>query len=89
MIAYMNWIAEDTMPQTVYWNCISSWLDDPEVEHMFFENQRTHRLFLDGLCPVDNEPNPLPILMRALNAVALWFPLKQPRWKPGRWKALT
>lgn len=37
-----------------------------------------------------NNPNPLPILMRALNG--LWLRcrcIRQPCWRKGRWKSLT
>lgn len=46
--------------------------------------------FLNFLYPPNNEPNPLPILMRALNAPRLHGrAIKQPCWRRGRWKSLT
>ena len=31
----------------------------------------------------------LRLLMRAVNSIALRFPIKQPRWRAGRWKSKT
>jgi hypothetical protein len=45
--------------------------------------------FINGFLPPDLEPNPLPILARAINAIGLRFPIHQPRWKAGRWKSKT
>lgn len=45
--------------------------------------------FLDSLSPPSCEPNPLPILMRAVNRLFLSRPLKQPCWRAGRFKSLT
>ncbi len=49
---------------------------------------RTHRLFVESLARV--QPlNPLPILMRAVNAVRCRFQIHQPCWRAARWKSLT
>lgn len=45
--------------------------------------------FLSRLAPVVIEPNPLTILMRAVNAVSLRIPIHQPCWRSGRWKSKT
>jgi hypothetical protein len=52
------------------------------IRGMFFK-------FINGFLPPDLEPNPLPILARAINAIGLRFPIHQPRWKAGRWKSKT
>ena len=39
--------------------------------------------------PARIEPNSLPILMRAVNAVMLRVPIRQPCWRAGRWGSLT
>lgn len=67
---------------------VAAWFDD-WLADMLIEIERTHRAFLDELFPRRLEPNPLPILMRATNSVALRFPIKQPRWRSGRWRSTT
>lgn len=52
------------------------------IRGMFFK-------FINEFLPPDLEPNPLPILARAINAIGLRFPIHQPRWKAGRWKSKT
>ena len=50
----------------------------------------THRSFIDRLFPFRLEPNPLPLLMRAVNCLRLGVGcIFQPRWKAGRFKAKT
>lgn len=50
----------------------------------------SHRAFLNQIFRRQfPEPNPLPLLMRAVNAVRLVAVRFIPRWKRGRWKSLT
>src|SRR5262249_53020821 len=45
--------------------------------------------FVDSLATVREGVRELRLLMRAVNAIALRFPIKQPRWRAGRWKSKT
>jgi hypothetical protein len=47
------------------------------------------RASIEALYPPDLEPNPLPILARAVNCFRLRAPIKQPCWSARRWKSLT
>lgn len=44
--------------------------------------------FLSGQAPIF-PPNPLPLLMRAVNAVRLRFAIRQPCWSARRWRSVT
>jgi hypothetical protein len=41
------------------------------------------------IAEIISPPNPLPILMRAVNSVRARFAIHQPCWRSGRWKSLT
>jgi len=51
-------------------------------------NYQTHQAFIKSLVRVEWY-NPLPILMRAVNALKLHRMIKQPCWRAERWKSLT
>jgi len=53
------------------------------------EIRKNFRAFLERLAPRKLEPNPLSILMRAVNSVRLRAPIRQPCWRSGRWRSLT
>jgi hypothetical protein len=57
------------------------------------ENRRTHQAFLARLAPQNLAPNPLPILMRAVNALLMrgksFMVRRLPCWSARRWKSLT
>lgn len=53
------------------------------------EIRKNFRAFLERLAPRKLEPNSLSILMRAVNAVGLRVPIRQPCWRSGRWRSLT
>lgn len=49
-----------------------------------------HHQWIAFVCRPKPQPNPLPILARALNG--LWLrvrSIRQPCWRRGRWKSLT
>jgi hypothetical protein len=67
-------------------------------EYVFGDVERAMRLakqrqhfdaMLDRLCIRLPHPNPLSILMRAVNRLWLSVSIKQPCWRTGRWKSLT
>lgn len=54
------------------------------------EIKRAWVAWMDRLFPQSLEPNPLPILSRALNSLKLNHRIiRQPCWKRGRWKSKT
>ena len=59
------------------WLLLQSWI------------KASHRQFLDIISPPNFEPNPLKILMRAINVVRRWVFIFQPCWSARRWKSLT
>lgn len=53
-------------------------------------NLTSFQLFLVELAPRQTEPNPLTILMRAVNGLRLTVGhIFQPCWSRNRWKSLT
>lgn len=75
---------------TVAWNTSGyfvlrspSELDCEAIRHAYWLRLAAHR-------PQSLEPNPLPILARAVNGLRLGCrSLNQPRWKAGRWRSKT
>jgi hypothetical protein len=63
--------------------------DDPWVAMIRAANRSAFEAFLERIMPSSTEPNPLPILARAINRVRRSHAIFQPRWKAGRWKAKT
>jgi len=53
------------------------------------ENSRTFQRFLNLIFPRCLNPNPLPILMRAVNTLKLHGIIHQPCWRAARWKSKT
>jgi hypothetical protein len=53
------------------------------------ETRKLHRAFVDALVVPIPHPNPLRILMRAVNLLRLCRPIRQPRWRAGRWRSTT
>jgi hypothetical protein len=53
------------------------------------EIRKGFRAFLELLAPRRLEPNPLRILMRAVNTIRLRVHIRQPCWRAGRWRSLT
>ena len=70
-------------------NCCYSYMDDLYRALITAQNvERFRRISRFDARPVD--PNPLPILMRAVNAVTLRCRvIFQPRWRATRFKAKT
>ncbi len=80
-----------------YWNepaftlCDWTRFDDglSELERTQAANRETHRQWLATLAERISY-NPLPLIMRAVNSLRLrWQSKAAPRWRRGRWKALT
>lgn len=59
------------------------------IQQMWAEIIRSHKDFIDRLFPKRLEPNPLPIIMRAVNSVKARYSIKQYRWSSRRWKSTT
>ena len=67
-----------------------SFYDNLRYSAWIAKQQEHFAAMLDRLCPANLEPNPLPILMRAVNR--LWLAvgsIHQPCWRTGRWKSRT
>lgn len=89
---------EDTATIVHFWNdlpafnlCDWTRQDDglSELERTQAANRETHRQWLATLADRISY-NPLPLIMRAVNSLRLRFQSKAaPRWRRGRWKALT
>lgn len=63
--------------------------DSCYLAQLLSANHSSHWAFIHGLVPPARY-NPLPLLMRAVNALRLrWQSRSAPRWRRGRWKSLA
>ena len=53
------------------------------------EQVREFQAFIEACFPTPEEPNPLPILMRAINRLRIGIVIKQPCWSRLRWRSVT
>jgi hypothetical protein len=60
-----------------------------DTNEVFWFNVETHRAFLRSIEVRFPFPNPLSILMRAVNAVKARFNIRQYRWSKLRWRSTT
>ncbi len=76
---------------TSYWYSNSNYSasDALDAANRRWQMAENFRRLLDRLFPPSLEPNPLPILSRAVNAVRFFRRMFKPRWRRGRWKAKT
>lgn len=84
----------DTTGLSAYWLRdvnYSGWIDPGWMSLLNAYNRKTHRAFLDLIThrPLFVLPDPLPIVMRAVNGIRQRFTIRQPRWSARRWKSKT
>lgn len=70
-----------------YCNCSFAYAIDRGM--MWAEIRKTFSAFVASLVQLRAGVQELRLLMRAVNSIALRFPIKQPRWRAGRWKSKT